>query len=134
MLFLGNNAGIPAVVQSFRYVAVRHTPCVIAHMETTTTRKQALRLLQEDLESLTQEQRSLQIRLYDRWSQAQWVKTYGSSGTVTSESLAAEIETMRARQLVLREAIRELKVRLRGLQASRRVVSAEKTVFADGSA
>jgi hypothetical protein len=88
-------------------------------METTTTRKQALRLLQADLESLTQEQRSLQIRLYDRWSQAQWVQTYGSSGTVTSESLAADIATMRSRQQVLREAIRELKVRLRALQATR---------------
>jgi hypothetical protein len=88
-------------------------------MEATTTRKQQLHELQEELETLNQERHSLQIRLYDRWSQVQWVKTHGSTDTVTSESLAAEIATLRARQLVIREAMRELKARIRKLQAPR---------------
>jgi chromosome segregation ATPase len=88
-------------------------------METTGTRRQQLRELQEDLDSLTHEYQSLQIRLYNRWSQVQWLKVQGGTKTVTSASLATEIETMRARQVVLREAIRELKARLRALQSTR---------------
>ncbi len=91
-------------------------------METTDTRRQQLQNLRAELASLNREHQSLQIRLHDRWSQAQWLMTHASPETVTtvtSESLTAEIETMRARQLAIREAIRELKARIRGLQASR---------------
>jgi hypothetical protein len=106
-------------VQPCHYVMVRHIPCFVEAMETTGTRRQKLRELREDLESLTHESQSLQIRLYDRWSQVQWLKVQGRAETVTSASLATEIETMRARQVVLREAIRELKAHIRVLQSTR---------------
>ncbi len=104
--------------QPCHYVMVRHIPCFVELMETTGTRQQ-LRELQDDLESLTHEYQSLQIRLYDRWSQVQWLKVQGGAKTVTSASLATEIETMRARQVVLRETIRELKAHIRALQSTR---------------
>jgi hypothetical protein len=85
----------------------------------TDTRRQQRHELRDDLEELHHERQSLQIRLYDHWSQVQWRKVHKNADTVASASLAADIATLRAKQAVIREGIRELKERIRELQATR---------------